>query len=90
MFHRTQECALNRRRTDGAIVWERPASMYTGPSILNKVMSFTPIAQPMRMHFLWTRPRDVAGRLAARPVAANGGLFELKEATGIPRRRRHR
>ena len=26
------------------------------------------------------RPRDAAGRLASRPVAANGGLFELKEA----------
>lgn len=25
------------------------------------------------------RPKDVAGKLTSRPVAANGGLFELKE-----------
>eukprot|EP00435_Cladocopium_sp_Y103_P044548 s761_g12.t1 len=27
----------------------------------------------------YTVPRDVAGRLAGRPVAANGGLFELTQ-----------
>ena len=33
----------------------------------------TPLAQnPLR-------PKDVAGKLTSRPVAANGGLFELKE-----------